>query len=124
MNRRRAVIDFDSDREAVLARILQSEGRKARWKGNSDATITEAFNQGYAHVERSSDDGELKRQVISRDELPEMGRRWEVRAQRKWADSWAKNVRAIDPLTAWIIYQVISILIQIWWERRKEKLGS
>lgn len=124
MGKRHFLIDLAGDREEVLTRIMASDGRKTRWSGNGDETIKAAFASGYDYVTQSEEDGELSRGVIGRDEVKEIGNRWERRARRKWADAWAKNEKAIDPLTAWIIYQIIYFLIQLWWERRKQRLGS
>lgn len=124
MARRRLAIDFDACKSLVFARLLQKDDRRGRYKGYSDETLNAVFEKAYPFVEEVSVDGEMSRQLVAENEVPEIEGRWKERAKRRWAESWAMKPQAIDPLTMWVIYQIVSILIQLWWERRKQRLGS
>lgn len=122
--RRRLAIDFEASKSLVFARLLQKEDRRGRYKGYSDESLNAVFEKAYPYVEEVASDGDMTRQVVGDGEVPEIESRWKERAKKRWAESWAMKPQAIDPLTMWVIYQIVSILIQLWWERRKQRLGS
>lgn len=122
MGKRHFAIDFDAARDEALAWVLASDVRKGEYKHHSDAEIKDLFDKRYGQVEEESNDLVPDRIIVDDDGAGEVRKQWFERVKTRLAKHGKKTPISIDPITLWLIGEVIYFLIMWWLDKRRKRV--
>lgn len=122
MIKKRFVIDFDAARQEALTWVLASETRKTRYKKTSDASVVKVFNERYEHIEQEGEDLVPDKIIVSDDDAKTLRERWEEKMRYRLVKHEARDAKSLDPMTLWLIGEVIYFLITWWLDNRRKRI--
>lgn len=122
MVKRRFAIDFDAAKADALAWVLASETRKTRYRKTEDDTIIATFNKRYEHIEQEGEDLVPDKIIVSDDDAKTLRERWQEKMRCRLVKHEARDPKSLDPMTLWLIGEVIYFLITWWLDNRRKRI--
>lgn len=122
MSKRRFAIDFDELRPEALAWVMNSEKRKTLYKHRDDATIAKLFSDRYGNIAEDGNDLVPDRIIVTEAEAIGVKEKWLERMRFRLTKNEGRNEASLDPMTLWLIGEVIYFLIQWWLDNRRKRI--